>query len=386
MADARSLSRSDRIAVIYLARKAEGIAPLQKFVDSYARNQAGIEHRLAVVYKGFDRINELNAARSVFASLPHTSVEISDEGYDVNAYLEAARRVDQDYVCCINTFTEIACTGWLSMLYQNAASPRVGIAGAMGSYESLNDSYALIRKVIWLCNEVSVGYDQQFAYFYDFIIDNYCKLWKARAQGKADPISKAFTPWITATISRLKRSASLSELMCLSGRQGSLDEQFQRIWDHVTSPGGRLFDYSRFPPFPDPHIRSNGFMLSRQLFLELKTDVKTKLDACAFESGNTSMTSRIRRKGLGAVVVDRTGRGYDVADWIQSKTFRLSEQDDLILTDNQTRSFNAMTPGSRATHVRMTWGDYLGPPPRGFPDLGFKFAVDPRILLPRGCQ
>ena len=384
IASAGSQSRSDRIAVIYLARQAEGIAPLQKFVDSYVRNPAGIEHQLVVVYKGFDRVNELNAAKSVFVSLPHFGFEISDEGFDVNAYLEAARSLDQDYVCCINTFTEIACAGWLLMLYQYAASPRVGIAGAMGSYESLYDSYALIRKVIWLCNEISVSYDEQFAYFYAFIIDNYCKVWKARAEGQANAITKALAPWIIATISRLKRSASLTELMGLSRQQGSLEEQFLCIWTDLTSPGGRLADYSRFPPFPDPHIRSNGFMVSRQRFLELNTGIKTKLDACAFESGTDSMTSRIRRKGLEAVVVDRSGHGYDVADWVRSKTFRLGNQEDLILTDNQSRSFDAMAPGSRATHVRMTWGDYLGPPPPKFPDLSFKFAVKPLDLVLRG--
>jgi len=374
----------DRIVVIYLARNAEGIAPLEKFVSSYMRNPAGIEHALAVVYKGFKRHDELNAAKSVFGSLPHIGVEISDEGFDVNAYLEAARRLDHDYVCCMNTFTEIACAGWLSMLYQHAASPRVGIAGAMGSYESLYDSYALIRKVIWLCNEIAVGYDEQFAYFYDFIIDNYCKSWKARAAGQANPIAKIFAPSIIAAISRLKRSASLTELLCLARPQGSLDERFQHIWTGLTSPGRRLVDYSRFPPFPDPHIRSNGFMISRQHFLELKTDIKTKLDACAFESGNNSMTSRVRRKGLGAIVVDRAGQGYDVADWVQSRTFRLGNQEDLILTDNQSRTFDAMTPGSRATHVRMSWGDYLGPPPAGFPDLGFKFGVNPLFLAAQG--
>jgi len=79
--------KGDRIEVIYLARKAEGIAPLQKFVGSYVRNPAGIERKLVVEFKGFD---------------------------------------------------------W--------------IVGAVGSYESLYDSDALINKVIWLCNEISVRY------------------------------------------------------------------------------------------------------------------------------------------------------------------------------------------------------------------------------------
>ncbi len=385
IASASLQSRRDRIAVVYLARKAEGVAPLQKFVASYVRNPAGVEHELVVVYKGFDQISDLNAAKSVFASLPHIGIEISDDGFDINAYLEAARRLEHDYVCCVNTFTEIASAGWLLMLYQYAVSPRVGIVGAMGSYESLYDSYALIEKVIWLCNEIQVSYDEQLAYFFNFLIKNQCTGWKARGEGRTTSISKLLASRIKANLSRLRKSASLIELMRPARRQGSLDEQFQRIWARLASPGGRMADCSRFPPFPNPHIRSNGFMISRQRFLEVESaGIKTKFDACAFESGIDSMTSQIRRKGLGAVVVGRSGQGYDVADWAGSGTFRLGNQENLILTDNQSRNFNEMAPGTRATHVRITWGDYLGPPPPKFPDLGFKFAVDPLTLAKRG--
>ena len=65
-----------------------------------------------------------------------------------------------------------------------------------------------------------------------------------------------------------------------------------------------------------------------------------------------------------------------VRDWSRSRTFRLSGQEDLLLRDNQTRSFDAMPPGERSTHRRLTWGDYVGPPPADFPDLGLPFAID----------
>jgi hypothetical protein len=77
---------------------------------------------------------------------------------------------------------------------------------------------------------------------------------------------------------------------------------------------------------------------------------------------------------LRLVVVNKLGQGYDIAEWFRSGTFRLGNQENLIIRDNQTRVFDAMTPGARATHVRITWGDYRSAPPPDFPDLGYKFS------------
>ena len=355
---------------------AEGVAPLQKFVASYVRNPAGIAHELVVIYKGYDKAKNLDAAKSAFALLPHIGIEVSDDGFDVNAYLAAARRLDHDYVCFLNTFTEIASRRWLSMLYQYAASPRVGIVGAMGSYESLYDSYALIHKVIWLCNDIRISRDERIAQYYDFVIDKHCKAWKAGGFRRTIAVLRVFASRIKSGLRQVKKPVSLWPARSRGSRD--LDERFREVFEFRIRPKGSWTDLARFPPFPNPHIRSNGFMMSRQRFLEVESaDIKTKFDACAFESGIDSMTSQIRRKGLRAVVVGRSGQGYDVADWVQSGTFRLGNQENLILTDNQSRTYDVMTPGTRATHVRITWGDFLGPPPPTFPDLGFKYATNP---------
>ncbi|EIG62334.1 hypothetical protein Bra1253DRAFT_07251 [Bradyrhizobium sp. WSM1253] len=42
-----------KIAVVYLARCAEGVARVSKFIDSYKRRPVGIAHDLVIVWKGF---------------------------------------------------------------------------------------------------------------------------------------------------------------------------------------------------------------------------------------------------------------------------------------------------------------------------------------------
>lgn len=395
-------SRPATIAVVYLARMAEGIEPLQKFAASYVLSPAGVAHDLVIVYKGFRTGKQLGTAKAVFASIPHSGIEIDDSGFDINAYFRAARQIPHDYVCFLNTFSEIVSADWLAMLYKHAALPDVGMAGASGSYESLHDSIALAHKIDWLCNAKHVPYDARLDYFYGHVINLSCRAWKTFYRGKPLPVpvrqmlrtghtcwrlgNRRFSDLVRALAVRTKsRLLKLRDRALGKGAQSpaaakplSADEQFSLLWNRLTSPRGHLHEYLKFPEFPNPHLRSNAFMLSRRRFLELKgVEALTKWQAYAFESGRDSATCQIRALGLKAVVVNGFGEAFDVADWSRSRTFRLGDQDGLMVHDNQSLTFVDMTPGSQITYRRMTWGDYLGENPPERPDLGFKFAVAP---------
>jgi glycosyltransferase involved in cell wall biosynthesis len=136
-----------------------------------------------------------------------------------------------------------------------------------------------------------------------------------------------------------------------------------------------VFDkYSEFPSFPNPHIRSNGFLIAREHMLRFEPhDIREKLDACIFESGENSLTTQLRRGGLSAIVAGADGGGWDVPDWPQSRTFRLQDQSNLLISDNQSRQYDAMPEAVRLTHERITWGDYLGKPAANLPSFGLEF-------------
>ncbi len=368
-----SSPRRPRFAVAYLARHAEGLTTLQEFRDSFNRHAPGLEHTLVIIYKGFEKPTDLQTAKAVFAALPHVALEISDEGFDITAYLKAAHSLDYDYFCFLNTHTRIIAPGWLALLGECVTQPGVGIAGAMGSYESIADSWRLITKVAWLCNEQAVKYDPLLVHYYDYIIENGCRSWLKRERRR-----KIFDPRDLAAALGLARRRPQKNWRDIS------EAAFQKKWLELRQPGGPYFEHALFPAFPNPHIRSNGFIVAREHLIKRQASaIKSKLDACRFESGPDSLTIQIQREGLRAVVVTRDGKYHEVADWPRSATFRLGQQEGLILTDNQSRIFDQMTPGTSATHVRASWGDYLGPPPPDFPDLGFKFSALPGGALPR---
>lgn len=350
-----ALMEQRSIGVVYLARFAEGLAAFERFAKSYKANPAGGEHDLIVVYKGFPSAAETGRARDVFRDIPHISVQLEDTGYDIGSYLAVSRCVSHKYLLFLNTYTELLSPGWLTHYRTHATRDGVGIVGAMGSFESLFNSFGIIQSVIWMCNQFQIPYDKALHKYCDFVIDLYCKSWVATMERGSSLSKKALAT------DKLRRRKVVAECY---GR-----------WLYLTQPGQVFSDYRQFPSFPNPHVRSNGFMVRRESMLDLKSsDIESKLDACAFESGMNGLTSKLRRAGYAAVIVDRWGNGFDVEDWWRAPLFRVSDQEGLMLVDNQTRQFLAMSEGARAAHVRMTWGDYLAPEPADFPLLPFGFG------------
>ena len=346
------MNAPDSIGVVYLARCAEGVDAFKRFASSYRKHPSGFDHELVVLYKGFQGHPQLQEARQAFRDIPHVALELNDTGFDIGSYLEASRRVSYRYLLFVNSYTEFVASGWLKHFAGHALREGVGITGAMGSYESLFDSFGFIQSIIWMCKYFPVPYDEDLYHYCDFVIDKYCPDWPK--------------------LSRRKKTLSGPMLAWLGHRSSILASRAR--WWKLTRPGHVYCDFGRFPPFPNPHIRSNGFMVRRESLLSFEPfQIQKKLDACAFESGTTSITAQLRKSGLSAIAVDNRGCAYDAEKWPNAQLFRIGNQEGLLLTDNQSREFDKMTAGARGTHRRMTWGDYIGVKPANFPRLAYTF-------------
>jgi hypothetical protein len=212
-----------------------------------------------VIFKGFHDTSARNEAQNQFSGIHHTPVFLGDDRFDIGAYIEWANQIDEDLMCVLNTSSEILAEDWLQKLAVNLTMPNIGLVGATGSYESLNE-------------------------------------------------------------------------MDLS-----------------------------FPVFPNLHIRSNAFMIDRELFCRITKGqvVGTKFDAYDFESGPHSMTRRILAMGREVLLVGRNGRGYSPEWWPTSETFRLGRQSNLLVADDQTRNFTALPWTEKRELVLRTWGRYI---------------------------
>jgi hypothetical protein len=118
-----------------------------------------------------------------------------------------------------------------------------------------------------------------------------------------------------------------------------------------------------YPPFPNPHVRTNAFMLERELMLALDWPASTrKRRALALESGTSSVTRQVWGHGLRALVVGRDG-AYECEHWHESRTFRGGSQENLLIADNRTRQYADAGPDLRAQLARLAWGELTPGPP-----------------------
>jgi hypothetical protein len=285
------------ICVAHLVRHSNDIAALRAFVDSYRVHAAGIPHELLIIFKGFRTPGDVSAHEALLEGIAHRKAFVDDSGYDIGSYLNIGRQYEYEYFLFLNSFCRIERSGWLEAMAGNIARPGVGIVGATGSWQSARSDYYLI----------DAFHPRHKMVFYK--------------------------RWIIATDLQIKNI----------------------LINKVFNP------HIGFPLFPNYHIRTNAFLIARKTWLNLTVGrMRNKWDALRFESGARGMTRQILRAGHEALVVGADGRGYKPEAWLQAGTFWIKEQENLLVSDNQTRTYAKGDAATRASLSHHAW--------RRFPD------------------
>ena len=338
---------ADEVTVFYLARAAEGVEAFTSFVDSYKKFPAGRPHRLVAIYKGFEAEPE-----TPLKAVCRDHIFVSDDLTDIGSYIEAVRQCASQYICPLNTFSVILAPDWLAHLYSAVSNSSVGIAGATASWESIYDTFAYLGKAIWLAETINTPV--HYAMMRQFA-----------------PYMRLHAPKWTA---RYAATSLLTKLLSLvqAPYDAAQEAGFPDYWNAVTGPGGPLEQYREIPKFPNPHIRSNGFIIRRaDLLHEFPSIEAGKHAAHLFESGPQGLTARLLAAGKSAVVVARNGQAYLPHEWTGSGTFRLGSQPNLLIGDNQTRAYPRLPRTERQTQAYLTWG--IRPRSSRFLTLGMNF-------------
>lgn len=122
----------------------------------------------------------------------------------------------------------------------------------------------------------------------------------------------------------------------------------------------KAFFYWRFlfSAFPNPHVRTNAFLVRRKDFLQIRIKTgRSKFKAYLTESGRKSITAYFMARGLDVLVVDRFGKTYDRRNWASSATFWIREQENLLIADNQTMLYERATAEEKSTMTKLAWGE-----------------------------
>jgi hypothetical protein len=296
------------LAVVHLVRKQNGLAPFERFLASLRSHPCGAPHDLVILFKGFN--GDCADYDEVLGDIPHKRLFVPDRGFDINAYFEAVERLDYPRFCFFNSYSRILSEGWLEKLVRCFEAANVGLVGATGS-----------------CQSIAGGYTRE-----------------QRRLDALPPVRRLWTRVGRALVDRRPHAMA------------------QRAARMVLRAAGVWRPSRDFPAFPNPHLRTNAFMASRDVLRRVKRGpLRLKLSAYKFESGKDSLTNQVRAMGLRVLVVGRDGRGYDPEDWHLSNTFWQSKEENLLVADNQTELYMSADPSTRAELAQYAWGDHARP-------------------------
>jgi hypothetical protein len=118
----------------------------------------------------------------------------------------------------------------------------------------------------------------------------------------------------------------------------------------------KLWNILFFKPFPNPHIRTTGFMMPGPLMKQVWPKF-TPLKRVAYlaESGRNNITRKVMRLGFDAVVVNSTGAIFPVQSWRESFTYRAGKQQFLMISDKRTHVFDSASPEEQRRQAWAAW-------------------------------
>ena len=123
-----------------------------------------------------------------------------------------------------------------------------------------------------------------------------------------------------------------------------------------------VVNFREFPLFPNPHLRSNAFIVRRNLFvdfIETHKIPRRKRDAYILESGRKGFSMFLSKRGLKIMVAGADGKIYGPDQWINSRTFRSTEQSNLLVADNQTMFYDKADRWMKYGLEKAAWGRAL---------------------------
>ena len=98
-------------------------------------------------------------------------------------------------------------------------------------------------------------------------------------------------------------------------------------------------------------------MIERDIMLKISRGmIIIKIQAYFIESGRYSFTKQIELMGFRPIVVGKNGRGYEKHEWNISSTFWRGVQENLLISDNQTRKYDTETSDLKQQWEFFAWG------------------------------
>jgi len=294
---------NEPVAVIYLAYGAEGYqAYVNRFFDSYKAHASGAPHQLIIAATAYrDNPTGYETLRQLAIENDAKIIDLPDGGQEFGAFYRVAKCLTTDYIFCFVTSGRIMHPNWLAVFMSaNQSHPQCRLIGSSGSWET---SYPGLRVVLK-------------RYF---------------ASNKPNRSQSSET---TTRVPQHKRSIS---------------QIIKRLFDCI----------SIYVQFPNYHIRTNGFLIERQLYMQYIDRYgmpRTRKEAYDIEHGRNHLSKFVKESGFDIGVVGANGILYAPHEWDKSATFRCPDISNAVIWDRQHDAYVEAGVSEKKRCEQRAWG------------------------------
>jgi hypothetical protein len=297
-----------------------------------------VDHELVVLFNGVEG-EQRERLEAELEGVEHRLLVLPARVQDLTAYSHAADVLSHDRLCFLNSYSVLLAPEWLAKLNDALDQPATGLVGATGSWASLRAS---VLNALLLPSA-----------------------YRGIVPGRA--VIREEMNGIKQELAVESSGASVEELLAAgapSGDDQSPPSFAKRVLSMVRSLSPMPEQFVRFEEFPAHHVRTNAFMVDRELFTSLEMrPINRKMDAYLMESGRRSFTRQVQKRGLRTLVLARDGAVYEPERWHLSRTLWQRDQEGLLVADNQTRSYANGGLERRRVLSTMAWGPEAAPSP-----------------------
>jgi hypothetical protein len=249
-------------------------------------------------------------------------IHIPSGGYDIGTHYFIAINSTCQILILMSASSKVNKKNWDKLLLKKFEDPEVGIVGSMYSKESVKTSYLEILDLI-LKSKLKIKLNQKE--------QNIAEIRELKFKNHKISIKENYFSKKLLNFCR--------NLIIYAARH---KEPFNYI------------DY--FPEFPNPHLRTTGFAIRRELLISVIDEIpEKKSDTFICESGYQSITRRSLSLGWRVLVLGANQKYYDFDDKNINSTFRVQKVDSIV-TDNESRSFHRITPRKQRLLSSITHG------------------------------
>jgi hypothetical protein len=318
---------SKRFATVsYAIREADGIEKLIEFLESLSHFKISTNTDVVIAVKESSETFFMEAkiiVRNAQKIIPSAKlIFIPPGGFDLGTHYQVALRSKSEVLILMTASSRANALGWDSILLKKFSDPTVGIVGSMYSKESIKSSYLEMLDIMLKIK-------------FHIRLDKTEKL-MAEIRGQNYNNSK-YSIFHNSTV---RPFLGILRKWVLYANRGK--EPFSFIGD--------------FPDFPNPHLRTTGFAIRRELLLSVIDEIpQTKSDAFKYESGFQSITRRSLSLGWKVLVVDQQKKFREIDSEKISSTFRVRKVDSIV-TDHESRNFYELSARKRHAWSIVTHG------------------------------